>query len=59
MKVLIVDDSRVMRQIVTRTLRQAGYTELALVEASNGLEAFEVVQSESPTWCSPTGTCPR
>ena len=43
MKVLIVDDSRVMRQIVTRTLRQAGYTELALVEAANGLEAFELV----------------
>lgn len=48
MKVLIVDDSRVMRQIVTRTLRQAGYTELALVEAANGIEAFEVVQAESP-----------
>ena len=48
MKVLIVDDSRVMRQIVTRTLRQAGYTELALVEAANGLEAFEVVQAENP-----------
>jgi two-component system chemotaxis response regulator CheY len=48
MKVLIVDDSRVMRQIVTRTLRQAGYTDLALVEASNGLEAYDVVQKESP-----------
>lgn len=48
MKVLIVDNSRVMRQIVTRTLRQAGYTELDLVEASNGLEAYDVVQKESP-----------
>jgi two-component system chemotaxis response regulator CheY len=47
-KVLIVDDSRVMRQIVTRTLRQAGYTELALIEAANGLEAYDLVQSESP-----------
>ena len=25
MKILIADDSRVMRQIVTRTLRQAGF----------------------------------
>lgn len=48
MKVLIVDDSRVMRQIVTRTLRQAGYTDLSLVEASNGLEAFDAVQQHAP-----------
>jgi two-component system, chemotaxis family, chemotaxis protein CheY len=48
MKVLIVDDSRVMRQIVSRTLRQAGYTELSLLEASNGLEAYELVQSHQP-----------
>jgi two-component system chemotaxis response regulator CheY len=48
MKVLIVDDSRVMRQIVTRTLRQAGYTDLSLFEAANGLEAYDVVQAEEP-----------
>ena len=30
MKVLIVDDSRVMRQIVQRTLRQAGYDALVI-----------------------------
>jgi two-component system chemotaxis response regulator CheY len=48
MKVLIVDDSRVMRQIVSRTLRQAGYDDLDLVEAENGREAYDVVQAERP-----------
>jgi two-component system chemotaxis response regulator CheY len=48
MKILIADDSRVMRQIVTRTLRQAGYSGHDLVEAANGAEAFELVQTEAP-----------
>jgi two-component system, chemotaxis family, chemotaxis protein CheY len=48
MKILITDDSRVMRQIVTRTLRQAGYDGHDLVEASNGREALEVVAAEKP-----------
>ena len=33
MKILIADDSRVMRQIVIRTLRQAGYDSHEVVEA--------------------------
>ena len=36
MKILIADDSRVMRQIVTRTLRQAGFGDHDLVEAADG-----------------------
>jgi two-component system chemotaxis response regulator CheY len=48
MKVLITDDSRVMRQIVKRTLRQAGYTEVQVCEAGDGREALEVIASESP-----------
>jgi two-component system chemotaxis response regulator CheY len=48
MKVLIVDDSRVMRQIVSRTLRQAGFDDLDLVEAENGREACDVVAAERP-----------
>ena len=36
MKILIVDDSRVMRQIVIRTLRQAGSDGHDIVEAENG-----------------------
>ena len=48
MRILIVDDSRVMRQIVTRTLRQAGYDDHEVVEAENGREALQKVASEAP-----------
>jgi two-component system chemotaxis response regulator CheY len=48
MKVLVTDDSRVMRQIVRRTLRQAGYTDLEVCEAENGRVALEVIASEEP-----------
>lgn len=48
MKILIVDDSRVMRQIVTRTLRQAGFTGHELVEAGNGVEGLQAVAEHSP-----------
>ncbi|GAB2629604.1 response regulator [Paractinoplanes abujensis] len=48
MKILIADDSRVMRQIVVRTLRQAGFGDHDLIEAANGQEAFDMVNSESP-----------
>ena len=48
MKILIVDDSRVMRQIVTRTLRQAGFGDHDLVEAADGQEAFDKTVSECP-----------
>ncbi len=48
MKVLVVDDSRVMRQIVVRTLRQAGFDGLDVVEATNGAEGLDAVSSERP-----------
>lgn len=48
MKILVVDDSRVMRQIVIRTLRQAGYAGHDVVEAENGLQAVEKVATEQP-----------
>ncbi|MGN6131491.1 MAG: response regulator [Nocardioidaceae bacterium] len=48
MKILIVDDSRVMRQIVTRTLRQAGYSGHELVEATDGYEGLQAVQQHGP-----------
>jgi two-component system chemotaxis response regulator CheY len=48
MKILIVDDSRVMRSIVTRTLRQAGYDDHDVVQAGNGVEALEVMADEDP-----------
>ena len=48
MKILVADDSRVMRQIVIRTLRQAGFDGHDVVEAEDGRDAFDKVQSESP-----------
>lgn len=48
MKVLIVDDSRVMRQIVVRTLRQAGLTGHEIVEADNGRTGFDAVVRHQP-----------
>jgi two-component system chemotaxis response regulator CheY len=47
-KILVTDDSRVMRQIVIRTLRQAGYDDHDIVEAVDGRDAFEKVGSEKP-----------
>ena len=47
-RVLVTDDSRVMRQIVIRTLRQAGYDSHEVVEAENGREALDKVASEAP-----------
>lgn len=48
MKILIADDSRVMRQIVIRTLRQAGHGGHEIVEAENGRQAVELVITEQP-----------
>lgn len=48
MKILVVDDSRVMRQIVTRTLRQAGFGHHEVVEAGNGAEGIGAVRDEQP-----------
>ncbi len=48
MKILIVDDSRVMRQIVTRTLRQAGFDGHELIEATNGKELFDIATTAEP-----------
>ncbi len=48
MKILVVDDSRAMRRIVQRTIRQAGFTGHDIVEAENGKEALEIVKSDPP-----------
>lgn len=47
MKVLVADDSRVMRQIVIRTLRQAGY-EWEVTEAADGAESLRLAQEVDP-----------
>jgi two-component system chemotaxis response regulator CheY len=48
MKILVVDDSKAMRMIVMRTLRQIGLGQHTLLEASNGQEALKVAKSEKP-----------
>ena len=48
MKILIVDDSRVMRQIVVRTLRQAGFGHHELIEATDGSEGLRAVDEHRP-----------
>lgn len=48
MKILVVDDSKAMRMIVMRTLKQTGLTGYTTLEASNGVEALDVIAAESP-----------
>lgn len=48
MKILIAEDSEVMRQTVVRTLRQAGYGHCTLVEAVDGRDALTKVYEEDP-----------
>jgi len=47
-KVLIVDDSKAMRMIVMRTLRQAGYGSAEIREAGNGSEALALIRADAP-----------
>lgn len=47
MKVLLADDSRVMRQIIVRTLRQAGY-DWQIVQAEDGAQALAMVLAAEP-----------
>jgi two-component system chemotaxis response regulator CheY len=48
MKILVVDDSKAMRMIVRRTLRQAGFGDHAVTEAQNGKEALDAVREGKP-----------
>jgi len=45
--VLIVDDSSVMRKIVERSLRQAGFELGQVLEANNGLEGLNLAQKHT------------
>ena len=47
MKLLVVDDSKAMRMIVKRTLRQAGYENCEVDEAENGVEALGKIKGGS------------
>jgi len=47
-KILIADDSKAMRMIVIRTMRQAGLEGHKIIEAENGKEALELSKTEDP-----------
>jgi two-component system chemotaxis response regulator CheY len=46
--ILVVDDSKAMRLIVRRTLRQAGFGEYEVEEAANGVEALASIERARP-----------
>jgi two-component system, chemotaxis family, chemotaxis protein CheY len=48
MKFLIVDDSKAMRMIVRRTLRQAGLEQHDVEEAGDGVEALAIIERWRP-----------
>jgi two-component system chemotaxis response regulator CheY len=48
MQILVVDDSKAMRSIVMRAVRQAGYDTVAFVEATNGAEALKQIRAAPP-----------
>jgi len=45
-KILIVDDSKAMRMIVARTLRQAGFGDHEIIEAGDGKQALVALHRE-------------
>lgn len=47
-RILIVDDSKAMRMIVRRTLRQAGFVDLDVEEAASGVEALKMIETNPP-----------
>jgi two-component system chemotaxis response regulator CheY len=48
MRIVVADDSTVMRRIVVRTLRQAGFDGSDVHEATNGREAYELAMTQQP-----------
>jgi two-component system chemotaxis response regulator CheY len=47
MKILIVDDSKAMRMIVKRTLKDAGFGDHATSEAASGVDALAALRREA------------
>lgn len=48
MKILIIDDSKAMRMIVKRTLKQAGFGDATMSEATNGREGLAAINADRP-----------
>ena len=50
MKILIVEDSRVVRHILVRTLRQAGHVGHEVIHAADGHEGLSALEVTIPTY---------
>ncbi|MCB1737854.1 MAG: response regulator [Gammaproteobacteria bacterium] len=48
MKILIADDSRAMRLMIKKTMREAGHGSHTFIEAADGIEALEMIEKEKP-----------
>ncbi len=48
MSIMVVDDSSVMRKIVIRSIRQAGYGDYDVEQAEDGAEALAMIKDEMP-----------
>ena len=48
MNILLVDDSRAMRMIVRRALRDAGFGEHTITEAEDGSKALSAIKANAP-----------
>ena len=46
MKILVVDDSRIMRNIIKNSLKYMNQPDDEYFEASDGVEAFEILENE-------------
>ena len=55
--ILVVDDSRTMRLVLARALKDLGFQNLTM--AVNGREALEMVQKRPSISCSSTWKCPK
>ena len=48
-RILVVDDSKAMRMIVRRTLKQAGFGHYDVDEATNGADALTKIRGGAPS----------
>lgn len=48
MQILVVDDSKTMRNIVIRAVKLAGYDDVSFAEAANGAEALHRIRATPP-----------
>ena len=48
MSIMIIEDSKPMRNLIKRTLKQAGFGDHEVFEAGDGVEGLELIKSHSP-----------